>query len=503
MEERFLSLFTGLHRAYGVAVPTGKKDARGKVSARYETRRAALDEGLWSHHLAGDHCLVPIPIRDDGTTGFGAIDVDVYPLDLKELTARVEEAKLPLVVCRSKSGGAHLFLFLTKPHDAEEVQAKLMSWAVALGYPGVEVFPKQISLASENDTGNGIAAPYRGGDGSLEYALSPKTGEALSVSEFLDLAEARRVDGGALPKVTVDVPDELADAPPCLQHWARIKVPLGTQNDVLFDFGVYAKKAFPDNWQEKLEDWNRRFLDPPGDAKRMLDMIKTLSKDKDYLYKAKCEGPHCNPQLCRRQNHGRGGGYDDPGFVIEGLTIIKCDPPIFIISVNGKRIELTGAQWRDQRLFGAQIEDALFMPYKPLKAKVWHEMRDRLYSTAEHEDAPEDAGERGQMLQQLDDFIAERQSDEREKLRHECCWFDEEHGRLYFRSRDFIQFLKRRRVYGAKEKDLYMAIRSIGGGSEQIRVGRSPLRVWWIPREPAPLPEPLPVSEIKTDDIPF
>ncbi|MEX2454472.1 MAG: phage/plasmid primase, P4 family [Rhodospirillaceae bacterium] len=356
---RLAALFNPAEHAHGVSKPTGEKDARGKVKAEYKTVKKPISETAWQKHLDNEYCLVPIPIRDDSTAGFGAIDVDVYPLDLIKLTARVEEAHLPLVVCRSKSRGAHLFLFLKEPHDAEAVQTKLASWAEALGYPGVEVFPKQTKLVGD-DTGNGIAAPYKndGRSVSLEYALSPDDGHALYLDEFLDLAEERRVDpadlagivpkkhyppegeeavpartnGGTLP-LPADVPGDLAGAPPCLQHWATTKVPLGTQNDVLFDFGVYAKKAFPDNWTEKLEDWNQRFLDPQGDPAKLRGLIRQLSKEgKDYLYKAKCQGPQCNPTQCRIQEYGRGRlprtdvGNGQRLVVQHGADLLYCYP---------------------------------------------------------------------------------------------------------------------------------------------------------------------------------
>ncbi|MEX2644478.1 MAG: hypothetical protein WD270_13565 [Acetobacterales bacterium] len=223
---RLDALFQPAEHAHGVSVLTGKKDARGKAGAKYTTVKKHVSETAWHRHLDGKHCLVPIPIRRDGNAGFGAIDVDQYPLDLEALVARVKEAKLPLVVCQSKSGGAHLFLFLREPVTAEIVRGELTVWAAALGYPGAEVFPKQAALSSTPDpttgkleTGNGIAAPYRNsGKGvSLEYALSPDDGHGLELEEFLDLAEARRVDpadlGGIVPKKHYP-PEVNGEAPP-------------------------------------------------------------------------------------------------------------------------------------------------------------------------------------------------------------------------------------------------------------------------------------------------
>ena len=57
--------------------------------------------------------------------------------------------KLPLVVCRSKSGGAHIFLFSTKFIEEKIMRDKLLEIRAILGFANAEVFPKQIELKSE------------------------------------------------------------------------------------------------------------------------------------------------------------------------------------------------------------------------------------------------------------------------------------------------------------------------------------------------------------------
>lgn len=501
--ERFQRLFRGLPRAYGVSLPTGKKDARGKMGARYATKRDALTEKDWQDHLDGKHCLVPIPIRDDGLTGFGAIDIDTYPLDLPALARKVKDLKMPLVLCRSKSGGAHLFLFLEEPYDAETIQSTLMTWAAGIGHPGVEIFPKQTSLASENDTGNGIAAPYRNAASSLEYALSEE-GEPLSLEEFLDLAEASLQRGDALPEVNVETPEDMAEAPPCLQHWARSGVPEGQRNDVMFDFAIYAKKRWPDGWRNQFEEFNRRYGNPPLPAEEVIMIMKSVGKQKEYTYKAKCEGPYCNPAMCRKREHGRGGGYDDPGAVIDGLVILNTDPKTYIVSVDGRRIEMESSVLLDQRKFGLLALEKLDRLLQPVKRPIWLSMCRKLIDNAEHEEAPEDAGPRGQLMIHLQGFFDEQTGTDREQLRLDRAWRDVEADRTYFRSKDFFTYLKKCRVFGYKERDVFNAIRAAGGNADLIRVGETPLRVWWVPgfkKTEADMP-PFPDFPEK-DEVPF
>ena len=56
--------------------------------------------------------------------------------------------------CRSKSGGAHIFLFTKDFVPAKLMRDKLMSVSAVLGFGNAEVFPKQIELKSQDDTGN-------------------------------------------------------------------------------------------------------------------------------------------------------------------------------------------------------------------------------------------------------------------------------------------------------------------------------------------------------------
>ena len=91
--------------------------------------------------------------------------------------------KLPLVVFRSKSGGAHVFLFTEVPVEAKIVRDKLLSISAILGYGGAEVFPKQIELKSEEDTGNFLNLPYFQGDKTTRYAFKID-GSAANLEEF-------------------------------------------------------------------------------------------------------------------------------------------------------------------------------------------------------------------------------------------------------------------------------------------------------------------------------
>ncbi len=190
------ALFAGGDHAHGVAWPSGRTNKNGKAEVSYATRHEPITAEAWRRHLDGNEGLVPIPIRRDGTARFGAIDVDVYLLDLTEVVQKVAAAELPLVVCRSKSGGAHLFLFLDEPAPASLVRAKLKDWCVALGFEPKEIFPKQESLGEDED-GNGINAPYFHAEYTTRYAVG-EDGKALDLPAFVAHAQEMRVSASEL-----------------------------------------------------------------------------------------------------------------------------------------------------------------------------------------------------------------------------------------------------------------------------------------------------------------
>ena len=120
------------------------------------------------------------------------VDVDKYNLNHKKLINLINNNQLTLTVCRSKSGGAHIFLFTTVPVDASLMRDKLCSISAFLGFGNAEVFPKQVELKSEDDTGNFLNLPYFNSKNTTRYAFNFK-GEAITISQFF-LAIKRNID---------------------------------------------------------------------------------------------------------------------------------------------------------------------------------------------------------------------------------------------------------------------------------------------------------------------
>jgi hypothetical protein len=169
--ESFKEIFKGLERAHGVT-KVGQSNGDGtKVQGKSFIKREPVTDELWLKHLQGTESLGIIPINDNNQCRWGCIDIDSYAgFDHKKLVNKISSLDLPLIVCRSKSGGAHVFLFTSNYVSAKLMQSKLTQIKAVLGYSGSEVFPKQTELKSEDDTGNFLNLPYFNGDDSTRYA---------------------------------------------------------------------------------------------------------------------------------------------------------------------------------------------------------------------------------------------------------------------------------------------------------------------------------------------
>ncbi len=192
--ERFAQLFAGLQSAHGVYNNLAEADTQGKkVGTERRTVRGPVTVDLYERHLKGESGLGICPIRSDSSVLFGAVDIDVYA-ELNHAVLAGEIGKLPLVVCRSKSGGAHVYCFTSEPVAAALMVSKLKEIAAMLGHGNAEIFPKQIVMQPDEngqECGSWINLPYFNGVMAARFAVQPD-GIAMDLTEFLDEAEKLR-----------------------------------------------------------------------------------------------------------------------------------------------------------------------------------------------------------------------------------------------------------------------------------------------------------------------
>ena len=202
IKEKFKLIFSGLKRAYGQTKSKSKNEI-GKLEGKSWIVAEPITEIQWDTHLAGkEPSLGIIPINEKNECTWGAIDIDTYDgFDHKELIKKIVGSKLPLIVCRSKSGGAHIFLFVSEPVSAKDMQVKLKEIAVFLNYGSSEIFPKQIQLNTRG-TGNFLNLPYNHPEFPTRYALDDEGNALFELDKFINLYEQKVVSN--LSKVVIE-----------------------------------------------------------------------------------------------------------------------------------------------------------------------------------------------------------------------------------------------------------------------------------------------------------
>ena len=90
----------------------------GKQQGKAFIVRQNVTDELWKNHLEGKGAALGIiPITQNNDCRWGCIDIDEYNFDHTSLIKSIRNHKLPLVVCRSKSGGAHVFFIYQRKHS--------------------------------------------------------------------------------------------------------------------------------------------------------------------------------------------------------------------------------------------------------------------------------------------------------------------------------------------------------------------------------------------------
>jgi len=476
---RFAALFAGYSRAHGTYT-LGKPGENGKIGGVASTVAGAPTLATYAGHLAGTGPgLGIIMLRDDDTCVFGAIDYDVRTMDHVKAEAAVRRLGLPLVLCKSKSGGGHFYVFLREPVPAALLRDRLDEWKAQLGMAAkTETFPKQSVRFSANDIGNWINLPYYGG---TRPAL--KNGRALSLAEFLDFAEASRLSLAELDaKTTTDVLFE--EGPPCLQvlHLNGGFVE-GTRNEGMMAVIVYLKKRYGDDWEKHLDRYNQEMAHLP--ARELVSLAKSNGK-KDYAYA--CSKPPinacCQRRVCTRREFGVGEGPSDvKGYTISSLTRYDSshgDEPMWGMEVNGKRVMVSNSAFYARDDFNrAVMAQANTIPIHMTPAR-WLRYLAELIVGADVVLMPDDAGPTGQLWHHVVAFAEQTAN----ALDREEVWLGKpyrENGVCYFRSHDLFRFLDARKIRYPSTQAVWQLLRHHGADKAQWHLKGKFINVWSLP----------------------
>lgn len=473
-------IFAGLDRAYGI-YQIEDKNAKGKKKGRADTKQQPVTAELWDRHISGDIQLGIVPIRDDATCVFGAIDIDVYDLDHNALEEKIKRAKFPLVMVRSKSGGAHLYAFVKTPITAERMREVLCDWAASLGYGGVEIFPKQNKLFSASDTGNWINMPYCGGDASDRHGI--KDGKKLTMKQFLEHVESSFIPPRKMNAAQTEEPELLYEGPPCLSILATSGIPEGTRNTTAFNLGIYCKRRNPDDWEERLKILNQSFISPPLDSAELQQIIAHLGR-KEYIYTCKDKplSGVCQRRACIKKEFGIGpaDAQEYFGIGIENVIRLETQKPIYFADMNDKRVVFEATDLNSQAKFRELMINQVNEPFRLMSAIRWNNFIIALCAKAEIVEAPQETKMNAETAGWLEEYCTEQIPAKEWSDVIDGMVFESE-GNMYFRPNKFVNYISKEHRTKITVEEAYKKLQGSGVSSVEIEIDAKKYRLWVIP----------------------
>lgn len=497
--ERFAKLFRGYDKAFGQYDTKKIAEAGKKNVGKPWTVPQKITEAAWRDHLdATGPGIGIVMLQANDTCRFGAIDIDDYKVDHSKLCRQIKKLELPLVVCRTKSGGAHLYVFFLEDIPAYTLRDRLGEWCAALGLSAnTEQFPKQVSRANAQEIGNWINVPYQNAEMTMRYAFNPEDYKALQFEDFLTLAESARVE-----KTFMDKPfyrahseqDLFWEGPPCLiSLHTQGGFAEGTRNEGMFGVGVYCRKRFGDVWESRMDEYNQAMAGLS--STEIAGLVKSLSK-KEYTYN--CKKAPLNSVCQRRTCLGREFGIGDAGTAsvkVEILSVIRYDypapdPPMWSFEINGKQVMVDNDTFYSRDLLNkACMAQANCVPLHMPPAR-WLNQLNELVQSADTVPMPEDASPTGQLWARIEMFLRQGVNAlTKEEVLTGKVWRKD--GEAFFCSTDLFAYLDARRIKYKSTQEVWALLRKRGGDKRVWSFGKRGVNVWCVPTAEMEEDEPI------------
>ena len=356
--QRFLLLFKGKSNSYAKNfLPKEKPEEGVKTKTKIIQVRETVDTDLMLSHLNGEFGVGICPVNTEGKCNFGVIDIDVYKGKIRKMLDVIREYQLPLLPFRSKSGGLHCYLFLSKSNSAKSVRdvlsqvIKIFSLDKMYGEQKVEIFPKQDKITAEG-MGSAITLPYFNAEEPYTYLLD-LDGNEVPFEEALNQIQKRFTTIETVREALENLPYN--DAPPCLQRILLSGLVGGEdtgRNNFLFSFALYASKKYGlEGFASYVRELNSSF-ECPIEESAVESTIASI-KSKEYSYRCKdipCNG-FCDKSLCKKREFGLGrekGHFSDIEY--GQLLRYKTAEPYYVwqLKLQGSEGDFKSIVFRDE-----------------------------------------------------------------------------------------------------------------------------------------------------------
>lgn len=485
--EKLFNIFKGNDRSFGQFI---------SKTGNMFTKKEQVSIQDFEKHLSGEMGVGIVPVLGSGSCHWGAIDIDNHgsvQINTDAIVKLVYEKGLPLIPCRSKSGGLHLYLFGSEALPATLIRMILTKWATDLGYGTSEVFPKQASLR-DNELGNWINLPYFDEKETIRYGIQyNNTGiKKLTLSEFFDEVGKVSVTKKVLESFMVVGHEE---APPCIQSILKAGISGGKRNEAIYAMTIYYKKSSLGDYREEIYNLNTILFDKPLPLDEIKKTVNSASR-RDYKYKC-AEEPcksYCDLDICLQRKWGI--SREDSNIIAGGmpeftnLSVVDTSPPMWELKVDGTTVLLSTKQIRNFGFVAEAVMEKLFRVIPMMKNQDWLNILAGLMAVVEVIETPEDASIAGVLKVRLQEFLDKADFtvdgtdiSERQLILRGLPVVQSIEGEriVAFKGPHFINYLKRTKSEELKGTDMWSALRSMGVGHKRMRIGtRGVNNVWYV-----------------------
>jgi hypothetical protein len=455
--EQFRKIFVGLEERFGYHI-ANYEEGNGKKSGTSKTSNYPHTIEMWQAHLDGKKFKVKTnkgfieadslglcPINNNSKCTWGAIDLDNYKPSIPELFKKLKSLNVPAIPFKSKSGGIHLYIFLTEEVPALLMREKLHSIKNIFGVEQPDkIFPVQKYLNLEKGSaGSWINLPYHNAKNTQRYMIK-EDGSKATLEEFFEAYEKNKITPSQLRKLKSNIDegetgDWFKNGPPCMQALAKFGVEKKARNETLLDMTRYIKMRYPENWKDKVGEYNKKIFIPPMGYDEVKNLIGSRDK-KDYQYRCDKDWlkPHCDRDKCILRKFGVGGAATNE-VVLGPLSYVKSTPVIWYLGFNGEEVRLNSKEIVKQDLAREAATDQI--KKTPPKTKNWDEQIRALQVKATPIDAPEESQPILRLKAYLETFCFNlRQTTKKKQLLFNRPYHED--GKVRFIFEGFFKYLK-------------------------------------------------------------
>ena len=483
MIDKFINIFEGLSSAYGQFRKDNNRLAV-KVEGKSFIEKKPVTKELWQNHLNGTGPNLGVfPLTREGTCKWGAIDIDVNNFDYEDLLNRIRKQKLPLIMFRSKSGRAHVYMFMKDFTPAQEVQTVMKKFAGKLGLADKldRVYPMQTSL-SKNDFGSWLNMPYYNQEETSTCAYKDNF-DGATIEEFFEMYD-KYVQTDLSQHLVEEVKQNIKKPKektledfllPCTKNCLKLnnnKIPDENRNDYLLHMYTWSMRAvekgvkkIPEyskmDAETLLKYFNQEYMARPVEEK---EIQNTIFKSKDKEYKYLCKKPtitkYCDSSACTR--HLCGITPLDAEKLVKAtqalgkITRYLSEPPIFFESVDVKnengsgykriRIEMQGEDIINKQKWLNKLANQGYFPHISLHEQKSSDFLVMQYERLENclnESADEEASEDFEFKSIIYSFVNKMTvSYNKEDLLKNACYVNKDTHELDFKLPSLMEYLK-------------------------------------------------------------